>query len=233
MAAENPGPDNDTMESLIDTNEQLQQALNQHQRAMLNARKQAGLGESRSNEPSPSPNMNGPSQPPPAMRFGAQWANPEASSSRDQLNQQLPPLPSRAPLDKGKGKAVAASRLDGPSGLNGSSAKTPDQEDPFADPPTEPPPSHNGREEGMGAPAKSSEEPRLAFEPYHPGFSSTPSYLDRQDSATAKVAMHGAASPPTDATSAPPPGRLQPQAYDDDDEDLYDHGGSGGSSSKK
>ncbi len=42
MTARNPGPDNDTMESMIDTNEQLQQALNLHQRALLNARKQMG-----------------------------------------------------------------------------------------------------------------------------------------------------------------------------------------------
>ncbi|GAO17606.1 hypothetical protein UVI_02050890 [Ustilaginoidea virens] len=46
MVSENPSPDNDTMESLIDTNEQLQTALNQHKRAVLNARKQLGLGAS-------------------------------------------------------------------------------------------------------------------------------------------------------------------------------------------
>ncbi|KAI6777982.1 uncharacterized protein J7T54_008316 [Emericellopsis cladophorae] len=43
MQSDNPAPDNDTMESLIDTNEQLQTALNQHQRAVLNARKQMGV----------------------------------------------------------------------------------------------------------------------------------------------------------------------------------------------
>jgi hypothetical protein len=40
MVCESPAPDNETMESLIDTNEQLQTALNQHQRAVLSARKQ-------------------------------------------------------------------------------------------------------------------------------------------------------------------------------------------------
>jgi len=39
MVADDPAPDNDTMESLIDVNEQLQSALSQHQRAMLQARK--------------------------------------------------------------------------------------------------------------------------------------------------------------------------------------------------
>ncbi len=53
MTAENPGPDNETMESLIDTNEQLQQALlNQHRRAMLNAKKLMGINDT-SNAPSP------------------------------------------------------------------------------------------------------------------------------------------------------------------------------------
>ncbi|KAL2198800.1 hypothetical protein P885DRAFT_76403 [Corynascus similis CBS 632.67] len=48
MSAENPAPDNDTMESLIDTNEQLQQALNHHHRAVLQAKKQLGEGRSSS-----------------------------------------------------------------------------------------------------------------------------------------------------------------------------------------
>lgn len=42
MIAENPAPDNDTMETLINTNEQLTKALSQHQRAVLSARKAAG-----------------------------------------------------------------------------------------------------------------------------------------------------------------------------------------------
>ncbi|XP_044716371.1 GAT domain-containing protein [Hirsutella rhossiliensis] len=53
MTSENPAPDNDTMESLIDTNEQLQTALNQHQRAVLSARKQLGPSASPSEEDAP------------------------------------------------------------------------------------------------------------------------------------------------------------------------------------
>lgn len=53
MASENPAPDNDTMESLIDTNEQLQTALNQHQRAVLSARKQLGPSTSPTEEEAP------------------------------------------------------------------------------------------------------------------------------------------------------------------------------------
>ncbi|KAH8811378.1 hypothetical protein F5884DRAFT_854729 [Xylogone sp. PMI_703] len=39
MIAENPSPDNDTMETLIETNEMLSKSLNQHQRALLAARR--------------------------------------------------------------------------------------------------------------------------------------------------------------------------------------------------
>lgn len=53
MVSSNPAPDNDTMESLIDTNEQLQTALSQHQRAMLSARKQLGLNGSENPSPAP------------------------------------------------------------------------------------------------------------------------------------------------------------------------------------
>lgn len=44
MVADNPGPDNDTMLTLIETNEQLALAQSKYQRAFLNARKALGLG---------------------------------------------------------------------------------------------------------------------------------------------------------------------------------------------
>ncbi|KAK3949253.1 hypothetical protein QBC32DRAFT_40854 [Pseudoneurospora amorphoporcata] len=70
MSATDPAPDNDTMESLIDTNEQLQQSLNHHQRAVLNAKKQLGLGspgsESVSRPGSVAPGVNEQSRPPQA-----------------------------------------------------------------------------------------------------------------------------------------------------------------------
>ncbi|TQS34941.1 hypothetical protein Golomagni_04657 [Golovinomyces magnicellulatus] len=39
ISADNPAPDNDSMELLIDTNEMISKALSKHQRAILNARK--------------------------------------------------------------------------------------------------------------------------------------------------------------------------------------------------
>jgi hypothetical protein len=44
MVAENPSPDNETMETLLETNDQLTKAISQHQRAILNARKIRGVG---------------------------------------------------------------------------------------------------------------------------------------------------------------------------------------------
>ncbi|KAJ9155341.1 GAT domain-containing protein [Pleurostoma richardsiae] len=172
MTAENPSPDNDTMESLIDTNEQLQHALSQHQRAVLNARKHLGLGErSQSGSPAP-PEVNGSTR-------------PDGSAL-----QPPPPLPGRKPVGgaSGKGKEAAADDLAPPSAQAGpsrSASRSPrpaaeDAEDPFRDPHPE------SRAAGAAEPQ------RLAFEPYHPGFGATPSYVNRQDSALDKVHMHGA-----------------------------------------
>ncbi|UKZ47660.1 hypothetical protein TrVGV298_001884 [Trichoderma virens] len=82
MVSTDPAPDNDTMESLIDTNEQLQTALSQHQRAILSARKQLGLNE-RSENPSPAPeqqSLHGSGAPNGVQ--GWQVPKPAASSSR-------------------------------------------------------------------------------------------------------------------------------------------------------
>ena len=89
MVAENPSPDNDTMESLIDTNEQLQTSLNQHQRAVLSARKQLG-------HDAVTPQPNG------APR---EWPGRDASmlggAAAAAAEEGIPP---RKPLRNGKGK---------------------------------------------------------------------------------------------------------------------------------
>lgn len=52
--ADSPGPDDDTLLTLIETNDQLAAATSKHQRALLEARKRAGLGTV-SLSPSPNP----------------------------------------------------------------------------------------------------------------------------------------------------------------------------------
>lgn len=61
--------------------------------------------------------------------------------------------------------------------------------DPFRDPAPDPPRG------GQGGSGSSNTPPRLAADPYHPGFGAggtTQSYLNRQDSAMDKLEMHGA-----------------------------------------
>ncbi len=175
MTAENPGPDNETMESLIDTNEQLQQALNQHQRAVLYARKQLGLNE-RSNEPSPAR----------GSPVDSDSSRPGGGSSSFQAPPAPPPrsnatLPDRKPASNGKGKATADT-WDAP-GPSRSMSGTPhagvdededDERDPFRDP--QPERSASGSRKAGGASSSAApddEHPRLAYEPFHPGFSGT------------------------------------------------------------
>lgn len=66
--ADNPAPDEDTLLTLIETNDQLSVALSRHQRAMLQARKVTGAGTSPvPSAPSIAPpsQSNGTSEPPP------------------------------------------------------------------------------------------------------------------------------------------------------------------------
>ncbi|KAK1758360.1 hypothetical protein QBC47DRAFT_138387 [Echria macrotheca] len=150
-----PAPDNDTMESLIDTNEQLQQALNHHQRAVLQAKKRLGLGE-RSSTSTPSVGQNEQGQ-----QVASQWQPP--SDQNEAVRGAIPPLPVRKPSGKGKGTASYAE--PGPSRSNSGTPRHDDEADPFRDPV----PESSSRQPGRA----SNELPRLPFEPFHPGFSPT------------------------------------------------------------
>ncbi|KUI72957.1 hypothetical protein VM1G_08110 [Cytospora mali] len=198
MTAENPSPDNETMESLIDVNEELQQALNSQKRAVLSARKELGLGDRSQNTSPQPPEVNGGTRPP----------MPAASGSSS--GAALPVA--RRPADNGKGKGKGRQEPDveyaspppgpppghsvaGPSrSTNISPLSAEEGQDPFRDPEMAVSSSSSGRGKaaaGSGAPAL--EEPMFAEEPFHPGFTEPArSYLGRQDSAMNKVTMHGA-----------------------------------------
>jgi hypothetical protein len=140
MTAENPTPDNETMESLIDTNEQLQTALNQHRRAVLNARKQLGLNE---RTPDEFPPLQG-------QRNGQdrvlQWTQSQADILAAGAHVPVT-AEEQQPVNNGKGKETQ------PYGLGGDRDRA--QEDPFADPKGE-------EEDGRGL--------QYPEEPFHPGF---------------------------------------------------------------
>ncbi|KAI0012021.1 hypothetical protein F4779DRAFT_614973 [Xylariaceae sp. FL0662B] len=188
MTAEDPAPDNDTMEHLIDTNEQLQASLSLHQRAMLNARKHVAAVGTDSSQRSDSPTRS--------ERHGS----------------DAPSLPPRKANGKGKEREYEPS-IAGPS-----RSHTPrTEEDPFKDPESAAMGSgpHAAGASGSGAGASSSyfnDEPRLAYEPFHPGFETTPSYLGRQESALGKEAMHGATGNSSTSDNRGP----------QDDNDVYD-----------
>lgn len=197
MTAENPGPDNETMESLIDVNEELQQALNNQKRAMLSARKELGM-DSRSQNPSPQPQSetNGSYLPPIPVASGA-FAG-------------APAIPRRE-VGKGKGKQSASEPVGyvapppgpppgpprGRDIVSPLSAEDADEEDrnPFLDPQ----PAGGLSEKARGkspvskVPVSPVEQSSFNHGNSHPGFNQpTQSYLGRQDSAMDHVQMHGA-----------------------------------------
>ncbi|KAH6688917.1 GAT domain-containing protein [Plectosphaerella plurivora] len=229
MLAENPAPDNDTMESIIDTNEQLQSALNQHQRAVLTARKKLGLNvTSEHNSPTVmSPAAQPPvpdNRPPPPQQFQQtpppQQGGPPAPQAPS--TNSFSRLFSRKPTNKSN----ESERFDPPPGpppgpppkqqISPPPAAAAEQDDPFRDPEAAPPPP----QKLPPSIPPSSDEQRLAYEPYHPGFQQTTSYLNRQDSAADHTTMHGGAAAST-------PGGLNTRNLQNNDDaygadDLYE-----------
>lgn len=190
MASENPAPDNETMEALIDTNEQLQTALNLHQRATLNARKHVeSLATNNNNlvsldeRQTPTNESDyGPSRrpSPPDAGLGITISSGSGSKQAD--------VPPRETNGKGKGREYEPLSYAGSSAGPSRSRTPPPEDDPFRDP---------DEAAGSGTAKGSSSrypdlEPGFALEPFHPGFDSKPSYTGRQDSAVGKETMHGA-----------------------------------------
>lgn len=162
MHAENPGPDNDTMLTLIETNDQLSQAMSTHQRAILQARKTLGLSASTTPSGTPSNGDTNPFAPPPG-----------------------PPPPNNR-----KNVAPRQPQRTEKSNTSEVSAVSSESENPFNDPPlpgpsttkTHNPPFAEDRKNSTGV-----QEERLGIEPYHPGFNAKPQrekniYADDDDS---------------------------------------------------
>ncbi|PMD33530.1 hypothetical protein L207DRAFT_571652 [Hyaloscypha variabilis F] len=189
MIAENPSPDNDTMETLIETNEQLTSAINKHQRAILSARKAAGLGNG-----SPS------STPPPGRTDSGFAAPPGPPPNRTQSGFAPPPGP---PPTQTRPTRKPAPQIP-PPGDYAPTGLDEEDENPFSDP----------RENGKKIPPFPEDKPpaatgqfndRLGIEPYHPGFKETKSYVNRQDSSTGNVTMHAAVELETPVEQRPDP----------------------------
>jgi hypothetical protein len=224
IAAQNPAPDNETMLTLIETNEQLALALSKHQRGVLQARRSLGLGvpaengtgTSSRNSPNPDPiaSVGPPPGPPPShTRPVAPVVKPPSPPAQRPTGAPRQHSP-RALFDS------AAQSL----GVNTkrTSAVPAAADDPFKDPApvaapyptdTRPPPS-NQFEDGHG------------LEPYHPGFKPTMSYVGRQESAAGHLTMHAAVIPETPAAeldASERRGATPPRHKEDEgDGDAYD-----------
>ncbi|KAK3364420.1 hypothetical protein B0T25DRAFT_63789 [Lasiosphaeria hispida] len=184
MTADDPSPDNDTMESLIDTNEQLQHALNQHQRAVLHAKKQLPTSTERSSTSSPATQHAGGDQ----SRGGWGIPPPSGSPPSQQGSVPGPPVPSRKPVGAsgGSGSGSGAPVYKGKGtdpwdtvGPTRSGAGTPAVDDPFRDPV----PRTESAASSSRRPGRTSNDggdlPRLPYEPFHPGFNPSTHGKDR------------------------------------------------------
>jgi len=170
ISSQNPAPDDDTMLTLIDTNDQLALAMSKHQRGILQARKALGT-------------ENG-------ARSGNHSPNPDAGYTPPPLSFAKPFMPPRKPASA----PTQSSREERNTKLERSGSPNPyateNPEDPFRDP---------AGTTMQSSPFPRDQQPptdqffdRLGVEPYHPGFRPTQSYMSRQDSAMGNVAMHGA-----------------------------------------
>ncbi|KAM3086203.1 hypothetical protein ACMFMF_000157 [Clarireedia jacksonii] len=180
MVSENPAPDNDTMETLIETNEQLSKAMNQHQRAVLQARKILGLGYGERNGATPPARTDSgfaaPPPGPPPGRTDSGFAAPpgpppnQASKPQQPARRSAPPIPPPgdfAPIDD-----------DDESPNPFSDPKNNTRTPPFlSDTPSNAPDQFNDT---------------LGVEPYHPGFRESQSYTGRQNSSVGNATMHAA-----------------------------------------
>lgn len=97
--ADNPAPDEDTMLTLIETNEQLSQAMSKHQRAVLNARRQtnqSNLTKSPPPQPPRDTSLGGIAPEPSLMSENNSSANPTGPPPR----LGMPNIPSRQENDE-------------------------------------------------------------------------------------------------------------------------------------
>ncbi|OAL56230.1 hypothetical protein IQ07DRAFT_1733 [Pyrenochaeta sp. DS3sAY3a] len=212
IACDNPAPDDDTMLTLIETNEQLSLAASKHQRAILQARRQTGT--------SPPPPTTGAGIPAPPHAY-----EPPSLPARDNTP-SLPSQPASFPAPPTQQAPVPITHrnddLPLPPSLQAAPNRpkaTSQEEDPFADHYTStytPSAPANPRANGYGGSPDS----------YNPGYQSTPSYLGRQESSTNNLTMHGAQQPITEdderanqyAAGQQPqtPDRLAPQLQNHD-----------------
>jgi hypothetical protein len=215
IACDSPAPDDDTMLTLIETNEQLSLAASKHQRAVLQARRLHGASPS---PPIPHTNSNTipagvPQQsygPPALPPHNAAPSLPPISAAATESSYVPPPHSTYAPpplpsstysppppnpagykndeLPLPPSLQAGANRRETSSGVNRREPSSGVNDDPFADHHTSTyaPTPITPHNAGLNGYGGLSA-------PYHSGFQSTPSYIGRQENSADNLTMHGAA----------------------------------------
>jgi GAT domain len=199
MNCDNPSPDEDTMLTLIETNDQLNVAMSKHQRALLQARKAAGL-----TTPSPQPA---------AGQEPSSYMMPQHMQGQNvYANVTSPQLPSRDPYSSSPPRSPPRRNGNMPA-----PALPPREEQSFS-PPAGPPPSqlaqpqstHYEYEDAYSAPPQPPQSPprdRTEQQPFSPV-----SPIDSRSPQTTSTAAYGVPENPfaDDAYAAEP---QQPKTY--------------------
>ncbi|KAI5212409.1 hypothetical protein AUEXF2481DRAFT_40820 [Aureobasidium subglaciale EXF-2481] len=173
-----PPPDDDTLQTLIETNEQLSLAISRHQRAVLQARR--ALGQS----PSPALGPNNPFAPPPPQ---AQPAVQQSSLQPASQPYATDPHTANSPVSPVNGVFSAPPPPGPPPGHPSAPALAPNN--PFADPSDS---RHNHDFDYTDYPQeRRNYGPSLDTNPRPAYGGVTESYMGRQYSAANGLSMHG------------------------------------------
>jgi hypothetical protein len=232
---DNPPPDDETMQTLIETSEQLSLAASKHQRAILQARRSvanssplsnvsappgpppqtmsaSGMGNTGYSSPTAAPSStfipsesqpftaySPPPVPPPSMRANLERritdpSPPPAPLTAHPPSTQAPQIP--AP-------PAQAALSDNPFSDDHGHTEEDDEDDPYYHPkPTNPATTSTLATVGTRPAPRDQDSWRDPIpeedshsETSHPTFTSTPSYVQRQESATHNLTMRGAVSP--------------------------------------
>lgn len=175
MNAQDPHPDEDTLLTLIETNDQLSLALSKYQRAILNARKRV------SRDPSPNPiahQIYHPMDPSPHSTALAPAASGKQNLTSPPSSALAPPVPGHLAPSGPVANEMPIRFL--PAALSATQPQA-RLENPFDD------------SNDLVAGISSSEPPTAPLQDttYHPGYRPTQSYVKRQDSEANNITVRG------------------------------------------
>ena len=220
MNSEDPRPDEDTMLTLIETSDQLNIAMSKHQRALLQARKAMGQDTT---SPPPQTNASPPpqtqySQPQPQRAYSGGY-NTTAPQQGSGGNFSPPPGP--PPNARGAVRSHDYGYNSAPIDQNRQTSPPTTQtahygvaDNPFSDDATLPPPPPPQKTYNLFDNSYQSSQPQSGYEQQQQpqqqqtdstytqsqrpagGWGGTQSYMNRQESATNNLTMHGASPPP-------------------------------------